>query len=187
MNLVHEFQVLGHKQNTIQQGTNDLRKIQNELSGTMALASSWGLTAIIANAALIPLNAIINSFELKRANSLYQTAVRALYGRFSKSGTRINNKYSKEVLKTLKDIIIQELTRKGMTDFVPGVNIIGGLAQDSIALLETAQTVESGSKEMKNLMSNINLKIEAARLELFRIGNRRSEILDYMKKVSTTA
>jgi len=65
-----------------------------------------------------------------------------------------------------------------MTTYIPGVNILFGLAQDSIALIEQVQRVENGSKESKNLMDNIRRNIERMEEEIKKIGITRAYLLN---------
>ncbi|GAA4439698.1 hypothetical protein GCM10023188_36190 [Pontibacter saemangeumensis] len=71
MNLMYQYNAMARKQLGITEGINLLKQVQVDLNRTMMTANAWGLTAIIANASLVPLNAIIKAFEIKKANSLY--------------------------------------------------------------------------------------------------------------------
>lgn len=186
MNLMYQYNALARKQLSINEGINLLKQVQVDLNRTMMTANTWGLTAIIANASLVPLNVIINAFEIKKANSIYQTLVRQLYDNYGRSGTRIDGP-AKTALAVLKKVIVEELKLKGMTDFVPGVNIIVGLAEDSLAFWKAVQTVESGNQEMRATARQLNNKIAALNRELIQIGITRALLHDRLEVISRTA
>ena len=83
------------------------------------------------------------------------------------------------------DMLLQEA--KGMTDYVPGVNIIVGLAEDSLALWKAVQMVSSGNQETKAIARQLNHKINALNRELINIGITRAQLYDRMKELSRTA
>lgn len=186
MDLAHQFEMFGRKQLAIQEGIDLLRNLQFDLSRTRSAADVWGTVAVLANVTIIPLNIIVNAFELKAANSLYQILVRELYGKYAKSGTRLDG-HAKVVLLAVKQAIVAELKRKALTDYVPGVNIVVGLAEDSLAALQAIQLVESGSREMSARASDIERKIIAANGQLIQIGIKRAEILARLQIQARTA
>lgn len=177
MDMVTQFQMLGRKQLAIQEGIELLRQLQVELSRTRATADVWGRVAILANVTLIPLNVIVNAFELKAASSVYQILVQQLYGKVAKSGTRLDG-HGKVVLAALKEAIVGELKRKALTQYIPGVNILVGLTEDSLAVWQTIQQVQSGGREMSAQAMQVELKIIAANQQLVQIGVKRAEIVD---------
>ncbi|GEO04185.1 hypothetical protein AAE02nite_18490 [Adhaeribacter aerolatus] len=186
MNLMHQYNAIARKQLNIAEGINLLKQVQTDLNRTMLTANAWGFTAVIANASLIPLNVIINAFEIKKANSLYQALVRQVYDTYSKSGTRIDG-HAKTALSILKKVVIEELKHKGMTDMIPGVNIIVGLAEDSLAFYKAAEMVGTGNQEMKAMARNLNNKIGALTRELTQLGIKRAQILERMQYISRNA
>ncbi|WP_225000335.1 hypothetical protein [Cesiribacter sp. SM1] len=186
MSLVRQYEVLAKKQLALQEGIELMKQIQIDLNRQMMSANVWGLTAVAANATLIPLNVIINSFELKKANSIYQTLVRQVYDKFASSGTRAEG-VAKTSLGILKKVVVEELTRNALKDYIPGVNILIGLAEDSLAFWQALQTVSSGSQEMKMIARNISLKIATANRELLQLGIQRAYIHDRMQEVSRIA
>jgi len=186
MNFAQQFEILGRKQLVIQEGIDLLRQVQAELRRSKVSAEGWSMAAILANAALIPLNCVVNAFELKAANTAYQALVRQLYGQFGKSGSRLDG-HAKTALSALKQAIIEELKRKAMTDFIPGVNILVGLAEDSMALWRAVQLVTSGNREMQALVQSLDKKIDAATRELIQLGIKRAEIHRRMHAISRTA
>ena len=186
MNLARQFEMLGTKQLAIQEGIDLLRGIQPELSRAKAAADAWGTVAVVANVTLIPLNVIVNAFELKGASSLYQRLVRTLYGKFSKSGTRVDG-HAKVALSLLKQAITEELKRKALTNYIPGVNILVGLAEDSLAAWQAIQLVDSGNREIAARAGDLEKKIAAANHQLVLLGIKRAEILDRLRVHARTA
>lgn len=186
MDLAAQFQMMGRKQLAIQEGIDLLRNIQLELSRTRTAADAWGTIAVMANVTLIPLNIIVTAFELKGANSLYQSLVRQLYGKFAKSGTRLDG-HAKVALSLLKTAIVDELKRKALTDYVPGVNILVGLAEDSLAAWQAIQLVESGSREISARVADIERKVVAANQQLIQLGIKSADILSRLQVQTRTA
>ncbi|MGM9480331.1 hypothetical protein ACS5PN_03965 [Roseateles sp. NT4] len=183
----HQFAMLGRKQLAIQEGIALLQSAQMDLASARASASAWGIVGVMANVTLIPLNVIVNSFELKGASSLYQVVVHELYGKFAKSGTRLEDGHVKTMLSLLKQGIVAELKRKAMTDYIPGVNILVGLAEDSYAAWQAAALVESGNREIAALAVDLDRKIRAASQQLIQLGIKRAEILDRLQIAARTA
>jgi hypothetical protein len=177
MNLALQFEMLGRKQLAIQEGIDMLQQTQIDFYRARAAAKAWGLAAVMANFTLIPLNVIVNAFELKAANTAYKIFVRQLYGTFGKSGTRLDGQ-AKTALSLLKQAIIEELKRKGMTQFVPGVSILVGFAEDSMAAWRAVQLLDSGDREMSMLASNLERMIATANRQLLQLGIERAFILD---------
>jgi len=186
MNSFQQFQTLGRKQLAIQEGLEMLRTIQVDLVKTRSSANAWGNVAILANATLIPLNIIVNAFELKAAGSVYQMFVHTLYKEFGKSGTRASG-HGKTLLATLKQVVVDELKRKSLKQFIPGVNIIVGMSEDSLALMQAAATVSEGGREMNGLAVQVDQKIRALARQLTALGIQRAEVLDRLQKQSRTA
>jgi hypothetical protein len=186
MNLYQQFELLGRKQLAIEEGITLLRQARADLQLSKASADRWGAIAISANVLLVPLNCIISAFELKGCKNLYEMLVRELYKRYSQSGTRLSGT-AKPLLAALKQGIIQELKRKALTEYVPGVNILVGLAEDSIAVWQTQQMVTQGESEMARLTLDLDRKISAALWQLQDIGRRSAAIIDRMEQLSRTA
>jgi len=176
MDTFAQFQMLGRKQLAIQDGINELRGLRSELRQLRSAANIVGTTAVVANATLIPLNCIINAFELKAANSAYQSLVRHLYDKLAKSGTRIDGQ-AKTGLAVLKLVVVGELKRRALTHFIPGVNIMIGLTEDSLALYQTMHTVAQGDREFAAQFANVDRNIDASVHQLMQIGIQLAEIL----------
>ena len=185
-NLAQQFSILGHKQLAILEGVDLLRQAQIDLSRAQASANTWGTIAVMANVTLIPLNCIVNGLELKAANTAYQVVVRQLYDKVSKSGTRAEG-HAKTGLSLLKQAIVQELKRKAMKDMIPGVNILVGLAEDSLAAWQAIQQVEAGNREINTQAIRLQAAISAAALQLLQIGTKRAEMLARMQLIARTA
>lgn len=186
MQLMTQFHMLGRKQLAFEEGIALMRQTQVELGHSIARAESWGMTAILSNIALVPLNCIVNAFQLKTAKSLYEVLVHQAFARYAASGKRTEG-WQAHALSLLKDAIVSELKRKGLTDYVPGVNILIGLAQDSMAALQVAEKVGEGSSELRALAVRLDLRIAAATAQMNRLGIQRAQILDRIQLYSRTA
>lgn len=185
MNLYQQFELLSHKQLAIEEGVALLRQARADLQLSKASADRWGAMAISANVLLVPLNCIISAFELKGCKNLYEMLVRELYKRSSQSGTRLSGT-AKPLLAALKQGIIQELKRKALAEYVPGVNILVGLAEDSIAVWQTQQMVTQSESEMARLTLDLDRKISAALWQLQDTRRRSATIVDRMEQLSRT-
>jgi hypothetical protein len=178
---IHQFQTLGQKQIAIQEGIDMLSQIQSAQSQDRALASLWGNIAVMANVIIIPLNVVINACELKKASIIYQKivqiVVKTVYDKYAKSGTRSTGPV-KDLLSNLKKLVAEELKARAMVDYIPAVNIIVGLAEDSWAAIQTAQMVEGGKSEMALQAINLQKRINDAKQQLIQIGIKRAEFLD---------
>lgn len=141
----------------------------------------------MANVTLIPLNVIVNAFELKGANSLYQTVVQELARKFSASGTRLEDGHAKMMLAMLKQAIVEDLKRRAMTDYIPGVNMLVGLAEDSYAAWQAIGFVETGNREIATLAAGLDQKVHAASHALMQLGIKRAEILEQLQRAARTA
>lgn len=186
MNATQQFEILGRKQLALQEGVQLMQQVRTELARNAAAADAWGTTAVLANVALIPLNVIVNAFELKGANSVYQALVRQLNGKFGKSGTRLDG-HAKTALALVKQVVIEELRRKAMRDMIPGVNILVGLAEDSLAALQAIQLVESGNREITTRAGAIERQLAAAIQQMLALGVRRAQLLERMQLLARTA
>ena len=186
MDLLRQYQTLQGKQLAVNEGIQLLQQTRRELNQARSAAKAWGLTAVLANATLIPLNCIVNAFELKSANTAYQLLVRALYDKFARSGTRLEGP-AKNALSMLKKAIADELKRKALTEFVPGVNILVGLAEDSVAMMQVAMAVDAGNRETAALASIIDRQLADAARRLAQLGIEHAEFLTRVKRISHTA
>ncbi len=186
MNLATQFETLGRKQLAIQDGIQLLTQVRSDLARTRSAADAWGTIAVLSNVTLIPLNVVLNAFELKSANTMYQVLVQQLYGKLAKSGTRLDGAW-KPVLSLLKQAIVEELERKALTAFIPGVNILVGLSEDSLAAWQAIRLVESGNREIAGHLVKLDRTIEEAKRQLVEFGIRRAEILGLMQSQARTA
>lgn len=186
-NLSQIFQKLSQRQKAVREGMMAMQAARIELKKDMAAGQMWGTLAVLANAAMLPLNIVINAFDAKAAVSIYKKVVEQLYAKLSKSGTRIDNRLAKEGLGLIKKAVVEELTRKGLTRYVPGVNIIVGMAEDSVAFMETATMVSTGDREMRRLLDQIDAKIAAAQREFGNIGVEMERLLAKMDTIRRTA
>lgn len=186
MNIAQQDQALGRKQIAVQEGIDLLRQAQQEFNRHRASANAWGATAVVANVALIPLNVIVNAFELKAAQNAYQFLVQQVYSKVAKSGTRSDG-HAKTALSLLKQAITGELKRKALTQYVPGVNILVGLAEDSLAAWQAIQLVEGGSREFAQQALALDRVINSAIQQMLKIGVQRAELLARMQVQARTA
>jgi hypothetical protein len=170
--------LLAQKQLAIQQGLDILTKARFELKQAKNGAEFWGNVAVWANVILVPANCIVNALELKKANGLlrmaYQQTVKFLYDRYARSGTRIEGN-GKKILSEIKRATTEELKRRGLTDWIPGVNILMGLAEDTIALYQTMDMVDKGRGEINNLQNNLDRNIFRMQNELVKLGILQAE------------
>jgi hypothetical protein len=186
MNLIQQFHMLGQRQFAFEEGVTMLRHTKIELTQARSMAITWGQVTVISNAVLVPLNCIINAFELGAANTAYQKVVKVAYEHFAASGTRSDGNVT-DALAHLKKALIAALAQKGAVHFIPGANILAGLAQDSWALWQSASDLSVNSKESAQLLGKLNAQIDAALKQLMRIGIERAQILDKMVTYTHTA
>jgi hypothetical protein len=186
VNPAHRFALLGRQQLSLQEGIAMLEQIQRELEADRASAKAWALTAILANVTLVPLNVIVNSFQLGTAASLYQAFARTLYQKVAASGTR-GDGHVMTALAALKTVVAQELQRKGLASQVPGANILIGLAEDSVALLQAVQTVQAGNSEMAQQAEALRQNLARARRQWAALGIERARAHDAMEVWNRTA
>lgn len=186
-NLSQIFSKLSQKQKAIADGLSVMRDARAQLKQDIASGQSWGTLAVLANAAMLPLNIIINAFDAKVAVSIYQVVVKELYAKLAKSGTRIDNRAAKESLGLIKKAVVEELKRKGLVRHIPGVNIIVGMAEDSFAFMEVASAVTQGNREMSQMLRQLDMKIEAAMREFVNMGVEMDRLLKEMETIRRTA
>jgi hypothetical protein len=185
-NPLQQFEALGRRQLALDEGIRMLQQIRLELSRDGAAAEAWGLTAVLANVTLIPLNVIVNAFELGAAKSVYEVVVREVYGKLARSGTRSDGKV-KIALAELKKALVEVLKKKGATAYVPGVNILVGLAEDSWAAWQSITLVEGGRGERQQLAHRLQRQIDATQRELTQLGIVRAQLLAQMQLRARTA
>jgi hypothetical protein len=186
MNLIQRLNLVSGRQIAVAEGLELLHQARRELSSARSSADTWALWAVMSSAILVPANCIINAFELKAAASLYQVLARTAYAQFAASGTRQSGPV-KTVLAALKKAIVEDLKRKGMAQFVPGVNILVGLAEDSAALADVVRRVEQGGREMRSLTADLDRKIAAAHAQLSALGIERAALMERAEHFGRTA
>jgi len=168
-------------------GLDAMREARVQLQKDIASGQFWGGVAIFTNAVLIPLNVVVNAFEVGAAASLYQALAKEAYSQFSKSGTRIDNSKVKTGLKVLKKALVDTLASKGLKHYIPGVNILVGLGEDSFALFETASTVKEGSQEMRQILRQVDAKIAEANGQFLKLGIELDRLLTELQRRARTA
>lgn len=186
-NLGAIFQKLSQRQMAVSGGLEALRTARAELKQDIATGQFWGGVAVFANAMLMPLNVIINASGAKGVTTVYQAVVKEVYAKVAKSGTRIDNNKVKTSLALIKKATVEALTAKGLKQHIPGVNIIVGVAEDGFALIETARTVQDGSKEMRDLLRQMDAKIDASYNSYIKIGIEMNRLLTEMQTRARTA
>ncbi len=190
MKLEKEFRVLGQKQYAIQDGLSLLQEVRSEMQRNRAKANLWGNLAVVANLVILPLNIVINAFQAKQATSAFRRVVQIMaeeaYKNHGASGTRLEGNI-KPALEILKTTLVQYLTSRRLIEYIPGVNMIVGMAEDSIALYQVANEVDRGGSEMKLLERRLDRQIQAATRELVNLGVRRAQILERVSKYDTIA
>lgn len=150
--------VIGKKAAAFSEGIQNLERVQQELNSNVSSATAWGLTAVMANLTLVPLNAVVNSLPAPKSKTLVQSLATWLYGQYGKSGTRIDDaaaKKTSDAVGKVRDIITMELKSAKLVEYIPGVNIIAGAIQDSLAAWKTTEMFDAGQKEMKRLQQNM--------------------------------
>lgn len=186
-NLAAVFQQLSRRQMIVGSGLEAMRAARTQLQKDIATGKFWGGVGIVANALLLPLNVIINAFELKGATTAYQALVKEAYAQLSKSGTRIDSKPVKTGLSIVKKAAVETLAKQGLKHYIPGVNIIIGVAEDGFALFEVASTVSEGSNEMRALLRQADAKIDASYRQFIKLGIEMDRLLTEMQRRARTA
>jgi hypothetical protein len=186
MGTVREFNKLGNDQLLANDALDLLVQTQLEFNRARAGADFWALVAILSNAVLIPMNAIINTFKLKGAKTLYRRLVLALYSEFAQSGSRTSGTTA-SALSMLKNAVVEEMRLQRMEDYIPVVNILIGVAEDSLALWQTIKLIEADSGGNSARAARLENEIAAWKEEIRRIGIRKAEILNQLQNLEHTA
>jgi len=153
--------VIAKKINAFQGGVQDLEKVRQELNVNVDAANAWGVTAVMANLVILPLNIVVNALEAPKAKTIAQRAAAWAYSKYGKSGTRTSGdpKEASDLVGQFRDVINAELKKEKLVEYIPGVNIIVGAIQDSIAAWQTVDMVNSGSAELKKLQQSVQSNI----------------------------
>lgn len=186
MNGLLEFERLGRRQLALKEGLELLQAAQTELRQSRSSAEWWATAAIVAEMVIIPANCIINAFQMKAAKSTYDILVHALYREFGRSGARLDGT-GWDAFRRLKRLIVEDLKRRGLGSYVPGVNILIGLAEDSLTAWKTIKTVDVGNREMQGMAVRLEYKITAAMQALRQLGIERAQLWDRMERISRIA
>lgn len=180
-----EYDRLVDKQYSASEAVDSLRQIERELLLNRNWAKTWGQVAVISHALLVPLNVIVNAFEAKPVASLYQTFVKELYADVSMRRRRPGRTTFANIV--LERGVIGHLQLKGLHDYIPGVNIVFGLVEDSVALVNAAIETEEGNREIAAIAFRLRLSIGRAQAELNNIGIRRAQVQDRLARAARTA
>ena len=183
----HRYQALIGKKVAAREGLAMARQNLAEFERNQTIADSWGSLALAAQATILPLNIIINAFPgAGKAKSIYERTARVLYERFGASGTRVEGNAA-DLLGELKRVLEAELTRKKMLDFVPVVRIFTGLAEDGMALMETAEKIQRGSTGMPELRNRQQRDIQKYRRDLALLSQQQIHLLERAEVRGRTA
>lgn len=185
MNSASQLSILRNKQLAFDESIQMLKQAKVELMQSGRAVDAWGKIGVLASLTLIPLNCIVNSFQMKTAKSIYQIFAHQLYGEFGKSGARLDG-HAKKTFSLLKQAITAELKRKALTEYIPGVNILVGLAEDSVAALQMLQMTDTANKELGLLMVGLDRKISAATQQLQKLGIAHNAILEHLQRSMRT-
>jgi hypothetical protein len=181
------FDRLKRKQFAAREGFLAIREAREQLRKDYNKAKFWGSIDVFCNAAMVPLNVIVNAFEVKAAKTIYEKVVEVVYQKYGKSGTRIDGDILPGMLSKLKEEVGKELLRKGLRQHIPGVNIIVGLAEDSVALFQSASRYSDGDANMRQLMKNLDTSLKKAEDSYLQIGKQMAELLKEIDIRSRTA
>ncbi len=77
--------------------------------------------------------------------------------------------------------MVNELKRSATPEFVPGVNVLGGLAEDAMAVLQVVHRANSGRQEISASASDLERKMSAANRQPIQPGIRSAEILERVR------
>lgn len=182
-NPYQNFEISLKKQAAFQDGIAMMEKAQMDFRMERSAANVLGIAAVTCNAALIPLNVILTAFDLKAAANSFKGLTKFsydIYNNYSASGTRIDNTVVKHSLSEIKIIAANQLAKNG-SQYIPGVNILIGLAEDTIALAESMLTVKKGNLEMSILNANVETKITQMKRQLTSLGVESADLLKQMQ------
>ncbi|MGN3975559.1 hypothetical protein [Tsuneonella sp. SYSU-LHT278] len=190
MDLAKYDDKLRRRQMAYSEGLHLMKLTREELVKTIAGANGWGLTAVLSNAALVPLNIIVNAFAPASPATWIQAVAKFVYDKKAKSGTRGQSSEAKmaiDVAGKIGEFAAEQVKNKGLKHMVPGVKILAGLAQDSIALIDVANLVGSGQREMTMQLRAIDRKMADAIQTIQTIGIERALVHDEMDRIRRTA
>lgn len=164
-----------------------------------------GAIAIVSRAAMIGLNVIVNASQLGAAQTAlrqgWQGVAREFYTQLAweaykqqgASGSGLTGGLHswegrvKLLLRGLKSGLVDELKRKGAARYVPGVNIIIGLSEDSLAFFSTAAMVSDGDREVQGIIRKVSAQIFRMEQELMKLGIQANEQLTLAQIKGRTA
>jgi len=129
----------------------------------------------------LPLNIIINAFPAAgKAKSVYERFARGIYEQFGASGTRLEGGGA-DALGELKRVLEAEFMRAKMLEMVPVVKIFTGLAEDGMALMQTAEMMERESTGTPALRNRLEMQVRKYRLDLVRLSQQQIQLLKHAK------
>lgn len=183
--LKKKLDILNGKSFAVQEGIEMLKQTQTELIAAKGGMEFWNNIEVSMNTMLIPLNIIVNAFDLKGVNGLYRTLVSTVYSKMAKSGTRVDGR-SAQALSILKKGLVEGLKKKA-PDYIPGVNILVGLAEDTLALYQSIERGKAGQQEARSIEFAIKQKMKQAQEQLIKLGIDRAQIYEAGSRAQRTA
>ncbi len=133
MDLLKYDDKLKRRQIAYNEGLHLLQMTRSELIKDISGADGWGLVAVLSNATLVPLNIIVNTFLPFTPTSKLQKVIKFVYDKKAGSGTRGQTSDAKEAIKIAGSVgkeAVDYLAKGGLGEYIPGVRILVGLAQD---------------------------------------------------------
>lgn len=181
------YQILIRKKVAAREGIEMARQNLAEFERNQGMANVFGNIALAAQATILPLNIIINAFPAAgKAKSVYERFARGIYERFGASGTRVEGGGA-DALGELKRVLEAEFTRAKMLEMVPVVKIFTGLAEDGMALMQTAEMVGRGSIEARDSRNRLQRAIQQYRQDLARLSQQQINLLQSAETRARTA
>jgi hypothetical protein len=193
---------LARKQTAFAEGLAMLGDARRELAEARSSANAWATASVMSQVVLIPLNILVNAFQLKAAKTTYDVVVRVLVKFLQKAKEGIElaaaaqegglrglrrEKLKQDILAEFKNELTKELRAKGLAAHIPGANVLLGLAEDTYALIDSLLTIDAGTREMQEQMARIDRKISDAQREIQKFGIQRAQVRERLDELDRTA
>lgn len=155
----------------------DLNEYLGQFERYRMLADINGMIAVAAQTVLVPANMIVNASPgAGKVRTLGRRLGEVLYDKFAASGTRVESEPA-QVLGQIKNAVLDELGRKGATEWLPAVRTLAGLAEDSLALIETLQMVSDGAPQSQSTRHTLDAQLARVRAKIAQLKAERTEAL----------
>jgi hypothetical protein len=155
----------------------DLQEYLSQFERYRMLADINGMIAVAAQTVLVPANMIINASPgAGKARTLAHRLGKLLYDKFAASGTRVESEPA-QILGQIKNAVLDELRRKGATEWLPAVRTLAGLAEDSLALIETLQMVSEGNAQSEGTRHVLEAQVAKVRAKIMQLQSQRADLL----------